>query len=87
MKPIVLALGSTKVAASPGLHALSGADITVSFAGKGKAKVFKEADEETITAPANLGKRAQATAVILSGIENLFVNCTCPKLPSIMLES
>ena len=67
------ALGSTKVAALPGLHALSGADITVSFAGKGKVtwrKVFREADEETITALANLGKSAQPTA-IFSGIEKL----------------
>lgn len=72
-KPIVQALGSTKVAAWPGLHALSGADITVSFAGKGKAtwrKVFREADEETITALASLGKRAQPTATF-SGIEKL----------------
>ena len=73
LKPIVQALGSTKVAALPGLHALSGADITVSFAGKGKVtwrKVFREADEETITALANLGKSAQPTA-IFSGIEKL----------------
>lgn len=73
LKPIVQSLGSTKVAALPGLHALSGADITVSFAGKGKAtwrKVFREADEETITALANRGKRAQLTA-IFSGIEKL----------------
>ena len=73
LKPIVQALGSTKGAALPGLHALSGADITVSFAGKGKAtwrKVFREADEETTTALANRGKRAQPTA-IFSGIEKL----------------
>ena len=73
LKPIVQSLGSTKVAALPGLHALSGADITVSFAGKGKAtwwKVFREADEETITALANRGKRAQPTA-IFSDIEKL----------------
>ena len=37
LKHVVQALGSTKVAALPGLHALSGADITGSFAGKGKA--------------------------------------------------
>ena len=46
-------LGSAKVAALPGLHALSGADVTGSFAGKGKPtwwKIFKEADEEEITA-------------------------------------
>ena len=72
LKPIVQALGSTIVAALTGLHALSGADITGCFAGKGKAtwwKVFKEADGETITALANLGKRAQPTADILSDSE------------------
>ena len=37
LKHVAQALGSTKVAALPGLHALSGADITGSFAGKGKA--------------------------------------------------
>ena len=48
LKHVVQALGSTKVAALPGLHALSGADITGSFAGKGKAtwwKIFMRADE------------------------------------------
>ena len=74
LKLIVQALGSTKVAALTGLHALSGADITGSFTGKGKAtwwKVFKEADEETITAPANPRKRAQPTTDILSDIDKL----------------
>ena len=37
LKHLVQALGSTKVSALPGLHALSGADITGSFAVKEKA--------------------------------------------------
>ena len=37
LKHVVQAHGSTKVAALPGLHALSVADVTGSFAGKGKA--------------------------------------------------
>ena len=37
LKHVVQALGSTKVASLPGFHALSGADITGSFAGKEKA--------------------------------------------------
>ena len=37
LKHVVQAHGRTKVAALPGLHALSGADVTGSFAGKGKA--------------------------------------------------
>ena len=75
------ALGSTKVVALTGLHALSGADITGSFAGKGKAtwwKVFKEADGETITALANLGKRTQPTADILSDIKKLVCQVYVP---------
>ena len=81
LKPSVQALGSTKVAALTGLHALSGADITGCFAGKGEAtwwKVFKEADGETITALANLGKRAQPTADILSDIGKLVCQVYVP---------
>ena len=80
-KPIVQALSNTKVAALPGPHALSGADVTGSFVGKGKAtwwKVFKEADEETITALVNLGKRAQPTADIISVIEKLVCQVYVP---------
>ena len=71
------ALGSTKVAVLTGLHALSGADITGSFAGKGKAtwwKVFKEADGETINA------LAKPTADILSDIEKLVCQVYVPNI-------
>ena len=74
LKDVVQALGSTKVAALPGLHALSGADITGSFAGKRKAtqcKIFMKADEEKISALANLGTRGQPSADTLTGIEKL----------------
>ena len=37
LQPISQALGHHKVALLPGLHALSGADVIGSFAGKGKA--------------------------------------------------
>ena len=36
LQPIVQALGEAKIAALPALHAMSGADITGSFANKGK---------------------------------------------------
>ena len=74
LKHVVQVLGSTKVAALPDLHTLSGAEITGSFAGKGKAtwwKIFKKADEEKISALANLGTRGQPTADTLTGIEKL----------------
>ena len=41
LKQVVQALGSTKVSALPGLHALSGADSRGSLAGKGKATWWK----------------------------------------------
>lgn len=58
LKPIVEELGPNKIAALPGFHALSGADNTGSFAGKGKAtcwKAFQDAREEMTSALTNLG--------------------------------
>ena len=81
LKHVVQALGSTKVAALPGLHALSGADITGSFAGKGKTtwwKTFMKADEEKISALANLGTRGQPSADTLTGIEKLVCQVYVP---------
>lgn len=52
------ALGSSKLAALPAFHALSGADVTGSFSGKGKPacwKVFKDADEDVVNALGCLG--------------------------------
>ena len=60
LKRVVQALGSTKVAAVPSLHVLSGADIAGSFAEKGNATcrtIFMTDNEENITALANLGTR------------------------------
>ena len=74
LKHVVQALGSTKVAALPGLHALSGADITGSSAGKGKTtwwKTFMKADEEKISALANLGTRGQPSADTLTGMPSV----------------
>ena len=74
LQPIVQALGSVKISALPALHALSGADITGSFAGKGKAswwKVFRDANGETITALARLGTRGPPTADTMAKIERL----------------
>ena len=51
---IVCALGPARVAAFPGFHAWSGADVTSSFAGKGKLacwKAFLEADSVCIGCP------------------------------------
>ena len=78
---LCMALSSTKVEALPGLHSLSGADFHVISTVKKKAtwwKALKEANEETITSLANLGKRAQPTADILSGIEKLVCQVCVP---------
>ena len=50
LQPIFHALGPAKAAALPSFHALSGADNTGCFSGKGKAcwKAFIEAEEEVI---------------------------------------
>ena len=66
LQPIVHSLGTHKIAVLPARHALSGADNTGSFAGKGKAtgwKTFQEASQEIITALANLGANEPPSAV------------------------
>ena len=58
LQPIVHPHGTHNIAALSARHALSGADNTGSFAGKGKAtswKAFQEASQDIITAFANLG--------------------------------
>ena len=74
LRPIVQSLGSAKNAALPALHAMSGADNTGSFAGKGKAtrwKVFQEADQELITALTNLGTTEHPSADTMTAVERL----------------
>ena len=44
LKSIADALGPTKTAALPAFHALTGADVTGSFSGKGKATCWDEFD-------------------------------------------
>lgn len=53
IKPIYDSLGYARTAALPGFHALSGADLTVHFIGKGKLtswKVFMKADNDILEA-------------------------------------
>ena len=67
LQPIVHSLGMHKIAALPALHALSGADNTGSFAGKGKAtwwKAFQEASQDIITALARLGASEPPSAEV-----------------------
>ena len=58
LRQIVDALGKDKTAALPAFHALTGADVTGSFAGKGKLmgwKVFIDSCDEVIHGMINLG--------------------------------
>lgn len=80
--PIVRALGSARTAALPGFHAWSGADITGSFAGKGKLKCWKallDADEDSVTALADLGTTTNPTSSTVAAIEKLVCQLYKPK--------
>ena len=70
--PIFQSLGAAKAAALPAFYALSGADNTGSFSGKGKLacwKVFIRADEDVITALANLGTKEHSDEDTIKGVE------------------
>ena len=71
LKPIVETLGPEKIAALLAFHALSGADNTKSFSGKGKLlcwKIFAEEDS-IIAAFAELGQAAHPNEEIVAAIE------------------
>ena len=82
LSPIVHALGPIRTAALPGFHAWSGADVTGSFAGKGKLacwKAFLKAGEECATALAGLGSTPQPTPETFAAIEKLVCLLYLPK--------
>lgn len=72
--PIVQALGPARTAALPEFHAWSGADISGSFACKGKLgcwKAFLEAGDDSVTALANLVTTMQPTSSTIAAIKKL----------------
>ena len=74
LEPIYSALGSQKAAALPGFRALSGADVTGRFAGKGKGsfwKVLQDLDptDEKVHALTLLGKTEELPESVLTAIE------------------
>lgn len=72
LQPIVEALGPAKTAALPTFHAITRADNTGSFLGKGKVtcwKEFLEADDSILSAFGNLGREEQPADNIKGGIE------------------
>lgn len=81
LNPIVDALGNAKTAALPAFHALSGADNTGSFSGKGKQtcwKTFLEADEPVTEALASLGTTETPSAETLCSIEKFICQLYVP---------
>ena len=79
--PIVEALGPSKLAALPAFHTLSGADNTVSFAGKGKVtcwRVFQEAREEVYEGMANLGTNVTPFKETLSELDKFVCQLNLP---------
>ena len=71
---IVRALGPARIAALPGFHAWSGADVAGSFAWKGKLacwKAFLEADSVCVDALEDLGGTSQPLPSTLAAIEKL----------------
>ena len=79
---IYQSLGESKATALPGLHAISGADNTGSFMGKGKMafwKCFQSANLETINALINLGAEAMLAEETLVAIEGFTCKIYTPK--------
>ena len=82
LRPTVGALGAARTAALPGFHAWSGADFTGNFAFKGKLecwKAFLQADEDCVTALADLGSTILPTAGMFYAIEKLVCQLYLPK--------
>ena len=70
----VCALGPARIAVLPGFHAWSGADVTGSFAGKGKLacwKAFLEADSVCVDALADLGTNGQFNRILFNVDTNI----------------
>ena len=83
LQPIVSCLGSLKTAALPAFHALTGADNTGSFSGKGKAtswKAFDEASEEVIRGISHLGESDRPRSETVTAIEKLVCQFYVPKM-------
>ena len=82
LKPIVDVLGPIKTVALPALHALSGADNTGSFSGKGKAtcwKAINEASKDLVHAISSLGTSTIPSNETVAAIEWLVCQSYVPK--------
>ena len=78
------ALGPAKTAALLAFHAITGADATGSFSGKGKGKMscwkeFQEDDDSILSALDNLGRKEQPDEDVKDAIERLVCHLYLPK--------
>lgn len=81
LQPIYEALGPLKAAALPGLHALSGADITGAFLGKGKLtwwKAFNSASQDVLQALTELGTSENVSPPTMHELEKLVCQVYVP---------
>ena len=82
IKKIYNELGPARPASLPGLHAFTGADITGSFAGKGKLqywKIFNQVDEDIIQVFTDLGSSEEVSENICIAIEKFVCRLYHPK--------
>ena len=82
IKKIYDELGPAKAAALPGFHAFMGADITGSFAGKGKLqcwKIFNQPDEDVIQAFTDIGSSKEISENTCIAIEKFVCRLYRPK--------
>lgn len=74
LRPIYQALGPLKASALPGLHSLSGTDVTGAFAGKGKLtwwKTFNSASHDVLQALSELGTSENVSPAMMHELEAL----------------
>jgi len=81
LEPIYKILGPLKASALPGLHSLSGADVTGSFSGKGKLtwwKAFNSTSNNVFQALSELGTSASVSQSVLHELEKLVCQVYVP---------
>ena len=82
LQPVVEALGPVKTAELPAFYAITKADNTGSFSGKGKVsrwKEFQETYDSILSALGNLGREEQPNDDIKGGIERFLCQLHLPK--------
>jgi len=79
LKPVVETLGPAKTAVLPEFHALTGADNTGSFAGKGKPTCWEDVSESSLRALSNLGIQEKPYEETMKGTKEFICQLYQPK--------